>query len=62
MKKTRRARIAPCHISLVAFVHWTTESHFPYLMNDRKSTTVVSYHAAMKYSVKIVEKKMKLLL
>ena len=30
-------------------------------MNDRKSTTVVSYHAAMKYGVKIVEKKMKLL-
>ena len=28
----------------------------PYLMNDRKSTTVVSYHAAMKYGVKIVEK------
>ena len=24
-------------------------------MNDGKSTTVVSYHAAMKYSVKIVE-------
>ena len=24
-QKTRRARIAPCHISLVAFVHWTTE-------------------------------------
>ena len=33
-----------------------------YLMNDRKSKTVVSYHAAMKYGVKIVETKMKLLL
>ena len=31
-------------------------------MNDRKSATVVSYHAALKYGVKIVEKKMKLLL
>ena len=31
-------------------------------MNDRKSTTVVSYHAGMKYGVKIAAKKMKLLL